>query len=157
MGSDGGALRGSWRGAQADDFVEDALRDFAFAHARPGEVAAVAGKQGDDVGVVVESSAFGGDIVGDNQVGILGGKFLSRVFRDVLGLRGKAYDESVAFVAGHAGEDIRRGFERAGRGFSLALDFLSLRFGEPIVPHRGAQTPDAQVPTSLTNTPVTFV
>jgi len=79
MDSDGGALRGLGTRAQPDNFIEDALRDFAFAHAREGKVAAVAREQGDDVGVVVEAGAFRGYVVGYDEIGVLGGK-LFRAF-----------------------------------------------------------------------------
>src|SRR5712664_2495316 len=72
-GSNGGALRLARHEAQAHDFVENALRHFALAHARESKIASVARKQRHHVGIVIEACAFGGDIVGHDQVGVLGG------------------------------------------------------------------------------------
>src|SRR6266404_9268196 len=64
--SDGRALRGAGFGAKPDDFIENALRDFGFAHAGERKIAAIRCEERDDVGVVVETGAFRGDIVGDD-------------------------------------------------------------------------------------------
>src|SRR5258708_35971427 len=97
MDSDGGALRGLGTRAQPDNFIEDALRDFTFAHAWKSKVTAVAREQGDDVGVVVEASAFRGYVVGYDEVGVLGGKLFSRVFSDMIRF-GVATDQQATTV-----------------------------------------------------------
>src|SRR6266446_8171098 len=76
--------------AQAHDLIQNPLRHFAFAHFRKREVAAVAGEERDDIRVAIESRAFGGDVVGYDEVGILHGKFFSRVLRDMVRLDRKS-------------------------------------------------------------------
>ncbi len=93
MDSDGGALCGLGTRAQPDNFIENALRDFAFAHARKSKVTAVAREKGDDVGVVVEAGAFRGDVIGYDEVGVLGGQLLSRVFGDMIRFGGETDQE----------------------------------------------------------------
>ena len=58
---------------QPNNFVEDALCDFALGHFRQGKIAAIARKQSDDVGIDIEARAFGGHVIGDNQISTLGG------------------------------------------------------------------------------------
>jgi hypothetical protein len=112
MVSDSRALRGAGFGAEPDDFIENALRDFGFAHARQREIAAVAREERDDVGVAIEAGAFRGDIVGDDKVGVLRSELLSSVFRDVLGFGGKSDYKAIALGSRNTAENIGRGLER---------------------------------------------
>ncbi len=68
------------------------MRDFAFGHFGERQIAAIAREQGDDVRVNVEPRAFGGDIVGDDQVGVFLRKFFARVLGDLAGFGGKSND-----------------------------------------------------------------
>ena len=65
--------------------------------------------------------------------------------------------EALALVARHAGEDIRREFERDGCGFFVALDFMSVRFGGPLVGNGGGKNRDGAVRNFLQNSAMHFV
>ena len=91
-----------------------------------GKVAAVAGEQSDDVGVEVEAGAFGGDVVGDDQVGVLGGEFLACVFSDVIGFGGKTHDQWLLPLSrGDVGENVGGRFERNRQRIAALLDFVA--------------------------------
>ena len=70
--------------------------DFALGQLRESQIAAIAGEQSDDVGVVVEARAFGGDVVRDDQIGVLGGELFAGILGHVVRLRGEADDEPIA-------------------------------------------------------------
>ena len=97
---------------EANDFVENPLGDFAFAHFRQGQVAPVAREERYNVGVLIKARAFRGNVVGDNQVGVFGQKLLAGIFRHMPGFSGKPNDDSVSFVLGHFREDVRGLLER---------------------------------------------
>jgi len=90
-------MLGSAETPQANDFVEDALGNFALAQLRERQVAAIAREQGDDIRVVVEAGAFRGHVICYDEIGILGGQFFAGVLCDVVGLGGESNDDSVAF------------------------------------------------------------
>ena len=48
------------------------MSDFLLSELGERKVAAVAAEEGDDVGVRIEARAFGGDVVGNDEVGVLG-------------------------------------------------------------------------------------
>ena len=120
-------------GSQAQDFVEDALSDFGFAELGQREVTAIAGEERDDVGVVVEAGAFGGDVIGDDEVCVFRGELFARVVGDLICLGGEAYDEAIAFCLGGFGENIGRRLKAKRHRLLEPFDFLRLRFGGAVV------------------------
>src|ERR1700675_3979482 len=94
---------------------------------------------------MVKAGAFRCDIVGDDQVVVFGGELLSSVYRDVLGFRGKADDESVTFCSRDADENIGCGLERERHRFFVALVFLAVGLGGPIVSNGGGKERDGAV------------
>jgi len=109
-GSDGRAMR-LWFVEQdapkAKHFVEDALRDFGLAQLRERQIAAVPGEQGDNIGVVVEASAFGGDIIRHDEIGILHGQLLPGIIRNAVRLRRESNDKAIALRLRGFGQNIR--------------------------------------------------
>src|SRR5262245_48171600 len=93
-------------GGKADDFIEDPMGDFTLAELRKRQIAAVARKDGHDVGVRIEAGAFGRDIVGDNEVGVFVFEFFAGVFGDTISFGGKAYDQTITFVASDSSKDV---------------------------------------------------
>ena len=102
---------GGAESSQAKDFVEDALGNFTLLQLRQSEIAAIARKQSDDIGVVVEAGAFGANVVGHDKVGILGGEFFASVFRNVIRFGCESYDEAVTFRLRGFGQNIRSRLE----------------------------------------------
>ena len=103
--------RKSRDGAQPQHFIEDALGDFAFCHTRQGQLTIVARKKRYDVCFDVEADAFGGHVIGHDQIGVLRAELRARVFGNVVGLRRKTYDDALALYAGDICQNIRRGLE----------------------------------------------
>ncbi len=98
--------------AEANDLIQNPLRHFALAHFRKCEVAAVAGEERDDIRVAIESRAFGGNVVGYDEVGILRGKLFSRVLRDMIRFRRKPHDNFLTLVSRYLRQNVsgRRAF-----------------------------------------------
>ena len=114
--------------SQAHDFVEDALGDFGLAKLRQRQIAAIAGEQGDDICVVVEAGAFGGDVVGDDKIGVLCDELFAGIFRDVVRFGGEANDDCSTFVSASFGENIRRWLEMNVRAALCSALFFLRRF-----------------------------
>src|SRR5579872_4278896 len=77
--------------AAAEHAVDNLLRHFAFGGKRQGGLATVPVDQRDNIRIDIESCAGLRDIVGDNQVQVLLGQLLARVFGKVFGFGGKTY------------------------------------------------------------------
>src|SRR5690348_10018287 len=97
--------------SDTNHFVENALGDLAFSQLRESEIPAIARKQSDDVGIEIEARAFSSYVVGDDEVGIFGGEFLARIFRDVVRFSGESNDQPIGFRSGSFGQNIRRWLE----------------------------------------------
>src|SRR6201997_1982961 len=110
--------------AEPQDFVEDAVRDFALGHFRERQIAAIAREQGDDVGAHIETRTFSGDIVGDDQVGVFLREFFARILGDIAGFGGKSNDQAISFLARDSGEDIGIRFQSQRDLFRGFLYFL---------------------------------
>jgi len=130
------------KSAEANNFIEDALGDFAFGQLWQGEVAAIAREERDDVGVVVEAGAFGSYVVGYDQVGVFGAEFFAGVFGDVIGFGGESYDQEIAFRLGGFGKDVGRGLEAKRHGLFASFYFLRLGFGGTVVGYGGGEDGD---------------
>ena len=109
--------------AQGDDFVEDAVGEFALGHL--GQVDGGGGsEEGGGVEVGVEANAFAGDVVEDDGVDAFAKQLGAAVFELVFGFGGEANDELAgAALADDFGEDVFCGQELDGDGAG-ALELL---------------------------------
>ena len=72
--------------AQTHNFIKNTMGDLALGELGKGKVTAIASKDGYDVGVHIEAGAVGGDVVSDNEIGVLLFELLPGVFLHALGL-----------------------------------------------------------------------
>jgi hypothetical protein len=135
-------MMGGAEASQAKNFIEDALGDFTLAQLRESQIAAIAGEHSDDVGVMVESSAFGGDVIRNDKVGILGDQFFPGILGHVVRLRSESDDEPITLCSRGFGQNIRRWLEANCERLFVSLHFLGLRFGGPIVGDGGGENRD---------------
>src|SRR5258708_37482099 len=126
-GSSAGALqcsRSVQNAAEANDLIQNPLRHFALAHFRKCEVAAVAGEERDDIRVAIESRAFGGNVVGYDEVGILRGKLFSRVLRDMIRFRRKPHDNFLTLVSRYLRQNVSGRLESNRQQGAALLDLF---------------------------------
>src|SRR5262249_2252936 len=115
-------------------FIEDAMGDFALAEFGERQVPAIRGGKRDHVGIDVEAGSWGGDVIGDDQVGVLLFKLLTRVQRYVVGLGGEADHKPVALFAGHGRENVGVGHELEPNALlGAAFDLVRGRFRGAVV------------------------
>src|SRR5579863_8757869 len=124
---------GAKRAAQAYNFIENLVGYFGFGHTWQGQIARVTRKERDYVCIDVESRAFDGDVIGDNQVGALGGELLARVFRDVISFRGESDYDAVVFPFRDVRKNVFCGFELDGQQRLAALHFLGMFFDRAVI------------------------
>ncbi len=92
--------------------VEDAIGYVEFIELGERELAAVAEKEGDDVGVGVEAGAGLGDVVGDDHVCCFALELAAGVFGDVVCFGGEAYEDAIELFRGLVRRECR-GWVRA--------------------------------------------
>ena len=113
--------------------VKDALSDFPLGGFGDFNYF-VARDDGDGVTVGVETDTFARDVVDHDRVEILGNQLLAGVFEDILGFRGKPYDDLILFPLREFFQDVGSRFEFEGHR-AFALDFLANRNFGTIVGH----------------------
>ena len=129
--------------AEAEHFVENAMGHFGLGKTGEREVAAIARENGDDVGVGIKAGAFGGDIVGNDDVGVFRDEFAAGVFGDVFSFRSEPQDETVTFFAGEGGEDVWIRSEAENEFAGSALDLLGRFVGSAIIGDGGGKDDDS--------------
>src|SRR5262249_10115333 len=102
---------------------ENAVRDFFLGEFGKREIAAVAREERDDVGVELEACAFGGHVVGYDQVGVFGDEFFARVFCDVISFGGETDNGGGDLVAANDGQNVDGWFKREMQSVGVLLNF----------------------------------
>src|SRR5260370_5206369 len=138
-GSNAGALQCSFSvqyASQTHDFMQNPLRYFALVHFREREVASIAGKERNDICILIETRAFGSDVIGNDEIGILRRKLFASVLRNVIGLRRKTDDNFLALVFRHFRQNVGGRFERNCQRRAALLSFFRVLFLTPVVSYR---------------------
>src|SRR5438067_1619992 len=143
--------------AQTEDFIQNALGHFGLGHFRKGVVTAIARKKGDDICVLVKAGAFRGDVVRHNQIGVLGGKFLSSIFRNALRFRGETNDNLLAFVLREFRKNVGGRLKRDRQRSIAFLNLFGAALDGPVIRHRRGKNDHRRFGGSIQDRPTHFL
>src|SRR4029077_10395921 len=79
------------------------------------------------------TSAFGGDVIRNDKVGVLGDQFFAGILGHMVRLRSESDDEPITFCSRGFGQNIRCWLEANCERLFASLHFFGLRFDGAIV------------------------
>src|SRR5205823_2823771 len=118
---------------------------------------AIARKKGDDICVLVKAGAFRGDVVRHNQIGVLGGKFLSSIFRNALRFRGETNDNLLAFVLREFRKNVGGRLKRDRQRSIAFLNLFGAALDGPVIRHRRGKNDHRRFGGSIQDRPTHFL
>src|SRR5579883_397954 len=122
--------------AHAQYFIENPLRHFGLALPRQRQIAPIARKNRHHVGFHVESRAFGGYVVGHNQVRVLALQFFPRILSHVVRLRRESHHHAVTLLPCHRRQDIGIRLQTDRQLILRPLDLRSCGLSRTVIRHR---------------------